>query len=409
MVQLQPSDHLNRIEKLVETTLRSNPFYQRKLASSSASFDQIPFTTKAELVEDQNRYPPYGSNLSRPLSCYTRLHQTSGTTTGKPLKWLDTQETWDWCLSCWQQVYELAGVTAQDRIFFAFSFGPFIGFWSAFESASRLGCLVLSGGGMSSPARLRFMLDQEASVLCCTPTYALHLSEVASQENMPIANSAIKKIIVAGEPGGNVQAIRQLLESRWQARVIDHYGLTEVGPVAVEPLANSGELRVLTNEYMAEILDPETLSPVSVEETGELILTNLGRSAMPAIRYRTGDLVRNGGFDEEGRLRLPGGILGRIDDMIHLRGNNIYPGAIEAIVREFPDIPEFRLILDERDSLAELRLELEQPDDRDQTYLLEAIRDRIRERLLLRIDVSFVPTGSLPRFEHKAKRLVRLK
>src|SRR5262249_37894170 len=144
---------------------------------------RVPFTVKQELVADQAACPPFGTNLTYPLDQYTRFSQTSGTS-GAPLRWLDTTATWSWMVDNWVDVFRVSGVGSQDRVFFAFSFGPFLGFWTAFEAAGRLGCLCIPGGGLSSSARLRSMLDNQATVLCCTPTYALRLAEIAAQDGI---------------------------------------------------------------------------------------------------------------------------------------------------------------------------------------------------------------------------------
>ena len=164
---------------------------------------RMPFTFKQELVDDQRESPPYGSNLSYSIDRYTRLSQTSATT-GKPMRWLDTPADWEWMLNNWRQVYQAAEVSSRDRIFFAFSFAPFLGFWTAFESAVGLGCLCLPGGGLSSAARLRMIFENEITVLCCAPTYALRLAEVAAHEEVKLSSSKVRRIIVAGEPGGSI-------------------------------------------------------------------------------------------------------------------------------------------------------------------------------------------------------------
>ena len=191
------ADQLGKLKTLLGTLLAGNPFYSGKLRAAGlgpdvASLDQyrerMPFTVKQELIEDQHSHPPYGSNLTYPLSHYTRFSQTSGTTS-KPVRWLDTPETWDWMMGNWAQVFRAAGVTAKDGIFFAFSFGPFLGFWLAFEAAARMGCLTVPGGGMRSSARLRTMIDAGVMVLCCTPTYCIRLAEVAREENIDLSSS----------------------------------------------------------------------------------------------------------------------------------------------------------------------------------------------------------------------------
>lgn len=410
------SVQLDRLQRLLRAILPHNRFYARKFAGIDAGairtlddFAGLPCTTKAELADDQAAEPPYGTILTYPQDRYSRLHQTSGTSTGRPLRWLDTPESWDWLLSCWQTCLPLIGLTNRDKLFFPFSFGPFLGFWTAFEAASRQGFLCIAGGGMTSTARLRCLLDHNCTVVFATPTYALHLAELAAKEGIDLANSPVRAIVVAGEPGGNIPATRERIESVWGARVFDHYGMTEVGPVAVEAADLPGDIFILETKYYAEVLQSGNTSPAPPGEFGELVLTNLGRAGSPVIRYRTGDLVRMAVEpDPAGRAwrRLAGGILGRADDMIHVRGNNLYPGAIEAIIRRFPAVVEYRIVVNHADPLADLRIEVE-PVSGDGRELAEAVGRAIRDDLLFRVDVRSVPHNSLPRFEMKARRVVR--
>jgi phenylacetate-CoA ligase len=408
-----------RFRELLAQMLPCNRFYARKY--TALNFDPegfreptdlrcLPFTTKAELIADQREHPPYGEILTYPLERYSRLHQTSGTTSGKALCWLDTPESWSNLLRCWQDSFPYMGLTANDRFFFPFSFGPFIGFWSAFEAAGQAGFLCIPGGGMTSTARLRMLMDHEATIVCCTPTYALHLAELAAKEGIDLAGSAVRAVIVAGEPGGSIPATRQRIESVWGARVFDHYGMTEVGPVAVEMVETPRNMALLSDHYIAESIAPDGDKPVADGEIGELVLTNLGRVGSPLIRYRTGDLVRfrfaHVGSAE--RLILDGGIHGRTDDMIHLRGNNLYPAAVEAVVRRFPEVVEFRIVVDQRGSLPDLRLEIEPVAIANGSVLAEAVGRAVRDELLFRVEVVAVAPGDLPRFEMKARRVHKI-
>jgi phenylacetate-CoA ligase len=179
--------------------------------------------------------------------------------------------------------------------------------------------------------------------------------------------------------------------------------------VAVEAVDDPGNMVLLESEYLVEVVEPEGTQPVADGEFGELVLTNLGRTASPLIRYRTGDLVRIAkSVDPKGQTwrRLDGGILGRADDMIHVRGNNLYPAAIEAIVRRFPEAAEYRINVDHSGPLADLRIEVEPADGCDGAEVAETVSRDVRDDLLFRVDVSAVPPGSLPRFEMKARRLV---
>jgi phenylacetate-CoA ligase len=413
---------LEQLRSLVAELFPANPFYTRKLGAAGITFDiasladfssRFPFTTKHEVVEDQHVHPPFGTNLTYPLERYTRFHQTSGTT-GTPLRWLDTPESWEWMLESWGEVYRAAGVTASDRIFFAFSFGPFVGFWMAFEAGSRLGALCLPGGGMGSAARLCAIIDNGVTVLCCTPTYAVRLAEVAAQDQIDLRRARVRTIIVAGEPGGSLPAMRARLASLWPgARLFDHHGMTEVGPVTHECPARPGVLHVIESAYYAEIIDPMTGQAVAPRQPGELVLTPLGRTGSPLLRYRTGDLVRaepTGAPCVCGRsdLALPGGILGRTDDMIIVRGVNVYPSAFDEILRANESVAEYQVRVSETESLLEISIEVEpRPGCTDVDALVNRLVKTFETSFALRIPVSAVPAGSLPRFEMKARRWVR--
>lgn len=393
---------------LLTEVIPASPFYARKFAGlnlDAVAFDQLPFTTKADLVQDQLQHPLYGSTLTCPLNHYTRLHQSSGTSSGRPLRWLDTPESWHWLLSCWTGMFQQLDLTADDVFFFPFSFGPFLGFWTAFEAAAKEGYLVLPGGGLSSTARLRFLLEHRATIVCCTPTYALHLAELAASEGINLAASPVRMLIVAGEPGGGIPATRKRIEEVWGARVYDHYGLSEVGPTAIEATDTPGNLIVLESHYIAEVIQPGSDQPVKPGDTGELVLTNLGRLGSPLVRYRTGDVVKPR-RRVDGALLLEGGILGRTDDMIYLRGNNVYPAAIEAVIRRFAMITEFRITVDRTGPLTDLSIEIEPQAGHQSAELADLVSRAIRDELLFRADVVVVPPGSLPRYEMKAKRVV---
>lgn len=411
---------LEQLRSLVAELFPGNKFYSQKLNAIGVTFDiasledfsrRFPFTAKTELIQDQLAHPPFGTNLTYPLDRYTRFHQTSGTT-GVPLRWLDTPESWDWMLDSWAAIYAAAGAGRGDRIYFAFSFGPFIGFWMAFEAAARMGALCLPGGGMSSAARLRGILDNGATVLCCTPTYALRLAEVAAAEKIDLSRSRVKTIIVAGEPGGSIPAIRARLEKLWPgARMFDHHGMTEVGPVSYECPVRPGVLHVIESAYCAEIIEPATGKPVLPGQAGELVLTPLGRTGSPLLRYRTGDLVKS----ETGPCRcgrhemaLVGGILGRTDDMVVVRGVNIYPSAVEEIIRAVDGVSEYQVRVSTARALTELSLQIEpEPGCTDAAGLADRLEKSFQTHFALRVPVTTVPWGTLPRFEMKANRWVR--
>ena len=414
---------LEQLRELVTELFPANSFYARKLESVGVTFDvasltdfsaRFPFTIKSELVADQVAHPPFGTNLTYPLNRYTRYHQTSGTS-GAPLRWLDTPESWERMIESWTEIFLAAKVGAGDRVLFAFSFGPFIGFWLAFEAAARLGALCLPGGGLSSAARLRMLRENQATVLCCTPTYALRLAEVAAAEGIKPGSLGVRTIIVAGEPGGSIPATRAKLESLWSgARLFDHHGMTEVGPVTFECPKQPGVLHVIESAYYAEVVEPATGKPAA---SGELVLTTLGRVGSPLLRYRTGDLVKLAPWNLEagtpcacGRhnLSLEGGILGRVDDMIIVRGVNVYPSAVEEIIRRFDDVAENRVHVSGAAALVELRVEIEPTDlCRDGKGLVAQVERALESAFSLRVPVAAVASGALARFEMKARRWLK--
>jgi phenylacetate-CoA ligase len=400
---------LARLQHGLTQILPQNRFYRQKLLQKSdpiaieqlENLSSLPFTTKRELVIDQEEYPLFGSNLTHPLSEYVRFHQTSGTS-GRPLKIVDTQESWDWWADCWTSVYRAAGVSQDDIVFLAFGFGPFIGFWSAYEGAKRMGALTVPGGGMDSLQRLRAIQEIGATVLVCTPSYALRLAEVAHEHGIDLTESSIRVTIHAGEPGASISATRERIEQAWGARTYDHAGMTEVGAFGFACSQQQG-IHVNEGEFIAEILDILTGQPVQEGQTGELVLTNLGRWGSPVIRYRTGDLVRHGGYSCAcGRtfLMLPGGVLGRADDMLIVRGVNVYPSALANILHRFPEVTEYRIIVTKNDSLDEIALQVECPSE-----LVTTLQEELHLALNLRVPVETVELGTLPRFELKARRI----
>lgn len=363
---------------------------------------QVPFTTKADIQADRAANPPFGTNLTRAIHQYTRFCQTSGSSTGQPMAWVDTPESWDAMLNCWQRVFDAAGlVKGKDRIFFAFSFGPFLGFWTAYEAAAKE-YLVIPAGGLSSQARLEAMARYDATVLCCTPTYALRLGEmIGAASGVERMSLRINKIIVAGETGGSVPEVRERLEKLWDARIFDHHGMTEVGPVSYETEDMPRQLVVMEEAYLAEIVDPKTGKEVNDGECGELVLTTLDRTACPLLRYRTGDWVKK--KMHRGRMLLDGGILSRLDDMVVVRGVNIYPSAVEAVVRQFPEVVEFMVEQRKVDAMDEIELLIEVKAGAGQS-LIKKVATKLRDTFSLRIPVKLAEPDSLPRHEFKAKR-----
>ena len=395
---------LRKLRAGLADVVKTNAFWRARLTDihSWDDFDRMPLTTKSELLADQQAHPPYGTNLTYPLDRYVRLHQTSGSSGTRPLRWLDTEESWEWWLRIWSDhVYRAAGVTAEDRLFFAFSFGPFIGFWTAFGGAQRLGALTISGGAMTTEQRIRMVMELGPTVLLCTPTYALRLAEVAREIGLDPAASHVRVTVHAGEPGASIPATRAAIEAAFSARCFDHTGMTELGPTGHSCSQRDG-IHAVESEFIFEVLD-QNGRPA---DEGELVATNLGRWGMPLIRYRTGDRVvasREMCSCGSRFMKLIGGIRGRVDDMFTVRGVNLYPSQVEDIVRRHPNIGEFvieRRRVREMDEVA-LLLEIDGADA--STERLEA---DLRQALGVRLECRVVPAGTLPHSELKSKRIV---
>jgi phenylacetate-CoA ligase len=411
------------LRELLATIAEDNPFYAPRLRAagldatvpSVAAFtERMPFTTKDELAHDQQTHPPYGTNLTFPLARYNRLHQTSSTT-GRPLRWLDTADDWAWMLDGWTEVLAAAGTTPDDRVFVTFSFGPFIGLWMAFDAAARMGCLAIPGGAMNSSTRLKVLMANRVTVLCATPTYAIRLGEVAQEEGVDLAKAAVRAIVVGGEPGGSVPATRARIEALWPtARVFDHHGMTEAGPVTYQCTERTDVVHVLDRQFLCEVIDPETGAPraADAEGHGELVLTALGRVGSPILRYRTGDLVVPAGPERcpcgRTTLQFAGGIIGRADDMVVIRGVNLFPSGVDQVVRGVEGVAEYRIEIDTNPALTEMRI-LVEPEAAcaNAGELCERLERAFRATYNLRVPVTAVPAGELPRFELKSRRWIK--
>ncbi len=378
--------------------LATNAFWRSRLHGVSGwdDFERLPLTPKSDLLADQAAHPPFGSNLTHPVDRYVRLHQTSGSSGDQPLRWLDTEDSWEWWERIWaEHVYAAAGVTASDRVFFAFSFGPFIGFWSAFGGAQRVGALCVSGGSMSSEQRVRNMLDVGATVLLSTPTYALRLASVAEQIGVNISAGSVRKTIHAGEPGASIPSTRAAIEAAFSAEAYDHTGMTELGPTGFSCSARDG-VHLIESEFIFEVADD-----------GELVATNLGRWGMPLIRYRTGDRVEVA--DEPCScgspfMKVVGGIRGRVDDMFTVRGVNLFPSQVEDIVRRYREVGEFVIEHRSEREMDEVTLVVETSAP---SFTPERLLADLRQALGVRVECRVVAVGTLPRGELKSTRIVR--
>ena len=408
-VGLQPGAAVQeeRLAELLELVLDRNPFQRGRVEAlglgERPSLTDLRPLTKRDLVADQEAHPPYGTNLTYPLSEYTQAFQTSGTT-AHPLRVLETADDWKWWRERFANTMRVAGLDGSDRVALAFSFGPHVQFWAAKEGLQDIGALGISLGGMGSVQRLQTLAEVEATTLWCTPTYALHLLEVAVEQRLESSFESLERVMCTGEPGGSLPGVRSRIEEGMGVVCIDHAGLTEAGPFG-EPCPEGHGLHVDESEFICEILD-EDLNPTAQGERGELVITPLRLTGFPALRYRTGDSViateERCPEGHEGRW-LPGGIVGRTDDMVVIRGMNVYPSAIEESVRQFSSTGEFRITFyTERSGMDEVKLEVELTDGTDARRLQETMR----QQLGLRVRVVPIAPGILPRQTGKSRRVV---
>ena len=408
-----------KLRELLRIIFGANRFYTQKWRNagvepgdlkSLADLRKLPFTEKSELANAQQAAPPFGTNATFPAAAYSRVHQTSGTT-GAPLRVVDTPESWEWWGRCWVHVLRGAGVTRNDRVFLPFSFGPFIGFWAAVEGVRQLGAMMIPGGGWDSFERLRAMRDLGATVVCCTPTYALRLAEVARENKLDLRSMPVRTLIHAGEPGANLPHTKARIESAWNAKCFDHAGASEVGAHSFECQVQPQGIHVLESEFIVEVIDPATGKETPPGQRGELVITNLGRPGFPVIRYRTGDLVElNHSPCECGRTlaRFEGGLLGRADDMVIIRGVNVYPAAIENLIHQFSAVDEFQVTFRTQREMQHLEVEIEVHSGSDAEQVRALVEQAIYRALSLRPAVILAAPGALARFEMKARRFQRL-
>jgi len=398
----------------------NSPFYRRKLDAAGVTPDavrtlddlrRLPFTTKDELKQDQAEHPLWGTLLAVPFEDCLRVHMTSATT-GRPLAVLDTREDWYGFYHSYARSLWAFGVRPADMVMTAFSYGPWIGYWSGFYAAQDLGCLVYPAGGLSTDQRIDALLTYPITVLGCTPSYALFLGEQAARKGVDLAKQTKIRITWhTGEPGASIPATKARIEAAFGAHAFDLPGLTEIAAWGFECDAQSGLTHVHEDYCYPEVLD-EHDRPVKPGERGELVFTSLYRRAMPLLRYRTRDIVQPSDRPCPcGRtlLAFEGGVLARLDDMKKVRGVVVYPRRIEEIVRTQAGVDEFQIVFRRVEGLDDILLRIDPspglgPPERE--GLGRALTEDLRVGLGIRVSVELTEPGALPRWDHKAKRVL---
>jgi phenylacetate-CoA ligase len=427
--ETMPRDQLQalqlvKLRRLCEWAYANTPFHKRRFDAASFKPEQlktlddirrIPYMTREEWMESQVEQPMFGDLLATNQTNAIRYHLTSGTTGRTPIRVLDSMKDWDWIAEMWCYGLWGFGVRPEDVVYFAFGYGSFIGFWGAHYCCEKLGALVIPGGAQTTEARVKQIVEMGATVVCSTPTYALTLWQRARELGIDLAKeSKVNKIILSGEPAGSIPAVKRQLEDAWGAKCGDTAGMTELGTIMIFECAHQpGGTHIIEDHYIEEVINPATEEPAGYEQLGERVVTSFGRGFIPVIRYRTKDMV----------LKVPasacncgrtwdlyeGGIRGRWDDMKLIRGTNVYPRAVEAIIREYAAIDEFQIYIWRNELQDEITIKLDiKPGFESGWDELQVglAKDLSQAHEGLRFNIERMDYGTLPRFELKAKRLV---
>jgi len=416
---------LHKLRRMCEWAYATTPFHKRKFDAAGFKPDQlrtlddirrIPFMTREEWMESLMERPMFGDLLATDPVNAIRYHLTSGTSGRTPIRVLDSTKDWDWIAEMWCYGLWGFGIRPEDIVYFAFGYGSFIGFWGAHYACEKMGALVIPGGAQTTEARIKQIIEMGATTVCSTPTYALHLWQKAREMGIDLAREGkVNKLICSGEPAGSIPAVKQQLEEAWGAKCGDTAGMTELGTIMIFECSHQpGGTHIIEDHFIEEVLNPSSGEPVGYDELGERVVTSFGRGFIPVLRYRTKDMVMKvpASTCSCGRTwdLYDGGIRGRWDDMKLIRGTNVYPRAVEAIVREYPAIDEFQIYISRRDDMQDeitIKVEIKPGHESEWPDLkVKLAKDLAEAHEGLRFNIERMDYGVLPHFELKAKRLV---
>lgn len=402
----------DRLRAMVTYVYRETRFWRRKFDEAGVRVEdirgledlgRIPFCTKAELQQDQADHPPVGSYAATPRDRWVRFFATSGTT-GSPLRRVFSARDWGYVLDRFQRNPHVGPGDV------SITLGPIDGLMgptAGAEHAARAGALPVLAGMSDTRTKVRLICDLRPAAVIGTASYLLHLIEVAAEMGVDLPALGIRRVLSVGEPGAAIEATRRRLTDGWGAFVNDGYGLTELFPLG-GGCPHSRSLHIASDFVITEVVDPDTGRPVPPEEPGEVVYTNLVGDTQPLLRYRTRDVARLAvgpcacGFTG---ARLRDAIEGRVDDMIWFKGVNLFPSAIEAVVRRFPQLTsEYQVIVDGDVAKPALTVRVERADaatdpDSLRVQLSEALSGAIRVRA--RVDI--LAPGDLPRADGRGK------
>ncbi len=422
---------VRRLQAVVRWAWERSRFYRDRWTAAGVHPDHLrtledlgrfPVVTKAELRREQAEYPPFGRYLCIDRSEVARIHGTSGTT-GKPTAFAVGKDDWPRIANAHARIMWGMGLRPGDTIFLASFFSLYLGSWGALAGGERLRATCFPfGAGVPGQTRLavRWLLDTRPTAFYGTPSYALHLAQVAAGEGVDARDFGLRVMVFSGEPGAGIPATKRQIEETFGARCIDSGSMAEMTPwmTNAECEFRCG-MHLWQDIVYCEVCDPRTFVPVAYGGEGTPVYTHLERTSQPMIRLASGDLTR--WVDDPcecGRTypRLPGGILGRLDDMCIVRGANIYPSAVEEVLRTIEGFGgEFQMVISRERAMDELVIRVEYTQDVARHAAvapgtLEALRERIGARLRsvigIRPVVRLEPPGTLPQTEFKARRVV---
>ena len=420
---------VTRLREVMEYAYKTSPFYRRKWddagikadqIKSLEDFEKVPVVTKKELRESQARLEPFGDYLCIPTDRVHHVHGTSGTT-GQPTVFAIGRDDWETIAENQARILWAMGLRPGDMIFIAAIFSLYLGSWGAMLAAERLGAKSFPFGagapGMTARA-VQWLRTMKPQGFYSTPSYALHLAEVAKDEGIDPAEFGLKVMFFSGEPGASIPGIRERIEEAYKARVFDCGTMAEMTPfMSASGTDGSGNGMVLFQDIVYhEVCDPKTNARVSWGERGTPVYTHLERTSQPMIRLASGDLTHwVEGPSECGRTYpiLPDGVYGRIDDMFQIRGENIYPSEIDAVLNELTGYGgEHRIIISREGAMDELLVQFDASEEvygkgEQATSVLQKLAsESLRKVLGVRAKTEVVAANAITRTDHKARRVI---
>jgi len=409
---------LKRLKAQVARVHETVPYYRKKMEDAGVTPDDIrtladirllPFTTK----EDLRKNYPFGL-FTVPMEKVVRIHASSGTT-GKPTVVGYTKRDIAMWAELMTRTLSAAGVHSGDIVHNAYGYGLFTGGLGAHYGAENLGAAVIPISGGNTRRQIQIMQDFGSTVLLATPSYALNIADAMADQGIDPATLKLRVGVFGAEPWS--EAMREEIESRLKIKAIDIYGLSEVmGPgVAAECIEEQKGLHIMEDHFLPEIVDPDTFEPLALGEKGELVFTTLTKEAFPVIRYRTKDISRlipDACSCGRTFYRIPK-ITGRTDDMLIIRGVNVFPSQIEEVIMGVEGVePHYQIVVEREGSLdkIEVQVEVSEAIFSDEIKSLEKLgkklQHEIKDLLGISCTIKLVEPKTIQRSEGKAKRVI---